>query len=210
MPLQNRVNPYGEICFSPHRGHLMGNRGCLHNPQQTIIKNYQLKRWLICVLHYHGVRRTVMSKGRYTELFFWDEATALSAGHRPCAECQRARYLQFKHFWQQANHLTGISTKDLDNFLHQERVSEQPIFMNIQQLPEGVFVGHESKPYLIFNKNLFEWSFNGYVSKKILSHTENFRLLTPPSIVKTIEAGFTPNIVFTTDTKPLKITADND
>ena len=31
MPLQNRVNPFGEITAQPWRGRLMGNRGCLHD-----------------------------------------------------------------------------------------------------------------------------------------------------------------------------------
>jgi hypothetical protein len=38
----------------------------------------------------------VMSEGRYTELFFLDEAVAFAAGHRPCAECRRERFNAFK------------------------------------------------------------------------------------------------------------------
>ena len=30
-----------------------------------------------------------MQPGRFTELFFLDEATAFAAGHRPCALCRQ-------------------------------------------------------------------------------------------------------------------------
>ena len=35
----------------------------------------------------------------YTELFFLDEAVALAAGHRPCAECRRDDYVRFQAAW---------------------------------------------------------------------------------------------------------------
>ena len=95
MPRQNRVTPAGDIIATPERGTFFGNRGVLHDDQGRIRRTWQLKRWLICVLEYKGRRRTVMTPGRYTELFFLDEATALAAGHRPCAECRRERYNAF-------------------------------------------------------------------------------------------------------------------
>ena len=90
MPLQNRVTPFGALIATESRGTLMGNRGCLHDEQQRIRRPFVGKRWIICVLEFRGRHRAVMSPGRYTELFFLDEATALAAGHRPCAECQRS------------------------------------------------------------------------------------------------------------------------
>ena len=99
MPLQNRVTPFGELIATPARGTLMGNRGCLHDAQQRIRRTFAVKRWIICVLEFKGRHRQVMAPGQYTELFFLDEATALAAGHRPCAECQRARYDLFRAHW---------------------------------------------------------------------------------------------------------------
>ena len=114
MAFQNRVNPFGDIVTTKSRGNLMGNRGCLHNAHQTIIKNHQLKRWIICVLEFKNRRRDIMAPGRYTELFFWDEATALASGHRPCAECQRQKFNHFKQCWMLANGHTKISTPDME------------------------------------------------------------------------------------------------
>ena len=87
MPRQNRVNPFGELIATPARGTLMGNRGCLHDDRDHPVRRYQGWRWIICVLDFKGRTRAPMPPGHYTSLFFLDEATALAAGHRPCAEC---------------------------------------------------------------------------------------------------------------------------
>ena len=115
MPRQNRVTPFGELIATESRGTLMGNRGCLHDDQQRIRRAFACKRWIICVLEFRGRRRAVMTPGRYTELFFLDEATALAAGHRPCAECQHARYLLFRETWAAANpDLSGGASPSAD------------------------------------------------------------------------------------------------
>lgn len=89
MPRQNRVNPFGEIIATPERGTFMGNRGVLHDEEGRVRRKWKVKRWIVCVLEFRGRKRKVMTPRRYTELFFLDEATALAAGHRPCAECRR-------------------------------------------------------------------------------------------------------------------------
>jgi len=196
MPLQNRVNPYGEICFSEFRGNLMGNRGCLHNAQQQIVRPYQLKRWIICVLSFKQRKRPLMRNGLYTELFFWDEASALASGHRPCAECQRERNQEFKKMWQEANSELNAGLSDIDNFLHEERQNANKPYFRINELPGGVFVEYSEKPFLVFENKLFEWTFNGYLSAIDPPQNMTFKALTPVSIIKTIQYGFRPNMVF--------------
>src|SRR5262245_4164150 len=102
MPLQNRVTPYGELIATPARGLLMGNRGRLHDGERRIVRYADGRRWIACLTSFRGRRRDVMSPGRYTELFFLDEAVALAAGHRPCAECRRADYERFREAWRRA------------------------------------------------------------------------------------------------------------
>src|SRR6476646_261897 len=103
MPKQNRVTPAGEIIATPERGTVMGNRGRLHDAGVKILRPFALKRWLICKLEFKERHRPVMAPNQYTELFFLDEATALAAGHRPCAECNRPGYNLFRELWTQAN-----------------------------------------------------------------------------------------------------------
>jgi hypothetical protein len=71
-PLQNRVDPFGEIHAVPTRGTLMGNRGgCLHDPRRQLGRHRWVSRhWIACELAFNGRHRTVMTPGRYTELFF--------------------------------------------------------------------------------------------------------------------------------------------
>ncbi len=57
MPHQNRVDPFGAIVASPERGTLMGNRGCLHDEGERPLRQYQVRRWLICVLDFKGRTR---------------------------------------------------------------------------------------------------------------------------------------------------------
>src|SRR6185437_3653977 len=96
MPLRNRVTPLGELIATSERGLVYGNRGCLHDEQREIRRFYATRRWIACRLCFLGRRRSpLMAPGRFTELFFLDEATALAAGHRPCALCRRDDYNRF-------------------------------------------------------------------------------------------------------------------
>jgi hypothetical protein len=106
MPLQNRVTPSGEIVADPSRGLMMGNRGCLHGQCRRLgASRWRSKLWICCLLDFKGVQRDPMPPGRWTALFFLDEATALAAGHRPCGYCRRGDYLDFAEAWRTARHL---------------------------------------------------------------------------------------------------------
>ena len=148
MGRQNRVTPFGEIVATPERGTFMGNRGVLHDGEGRILRAWQLKRWIVCVLEFRGRKRRVMTPGRYTELFFLDEATALAVGHRPCAECRHARFLDFCNAWRTAHPDGGRSgrptAQEIDDRLHAERVapdrSKRTFEAALDELPDGVFV----------------------------------------------------------------------
>ena len=93
MTLQNRVTPLGELIADPARGLVYGNRGCLHDAGGRIRRDFAVRRWIACRLEFRGWQRgPMLQPGRFTELFFLDEATALAAGHRPCALCRREDY----------------------------------------------------------------------------------------------------------------------
>lgn len=123
MPLQNRVDPFGNLIRTAVRGTMMGNRGgVLHNANREIVRGYKSKRWITCVLEFRGRHRVVMSANRYKELFFLDEAVAFAAGHRPCAECRRERYNAFKDAWQLAHLLDEPPfADDMDLEMHPAR-----------------------------------------------------------------------------------------
>ena len=201
MTRQNRVTPFGKIVAVPERGTFMGNRGVLHDEEGRIRRAWQLKRWIVCVLEFRGREREVMTPGRYTELFFLDEATALAAGHRPCAECRHARFLDFCTAWGQAHPDGGTPAQEIDDRLHAERVapdrSKRTIEAAVDELPDGVFVavptwGEEA--YLVRGDELLAWSHGGYRERRRRPNGEKVRVLTPPSTVESIRAGYAPEV----------------
>jgi len=201
MPRQNRVNPFGEIIATPERGTFMGNRGVLHDDEGRIRRKWQGKRWLVCVLDFRDRKRMVMTPSRYTELFFLDEATALAAGHRPCAECRRDRFNAFRYAWKLEKHSHPPTAAEIDNRLHSERLApdkkKKVHLANLADLPSGVFVkmadGGENA-YLVWNDNLLLWTAGGYSAQKKRPHDARVVVLTPKSTVETIRAGYVPEI----------------
>ena len=199
-PRQNRVDPWGELFADRSRGSLMGNRGLLHDDQGRIKKNHQLERWIICLLEFKGWRREVMKPGHYTELFFWDEATALAAGHRPCAECQRARYELFRDAWMAGQETTSrVLAPELDAVLHSERIANDGSKVTFQaypgDLPNGTMVARDSEPdgpraYLVHGGRLWRWTSNGYEEPSEPLGSEAVAVLTPRSTVAALENGF--------------------
>jgi hypothetical protein len=205
MPRQNRVTPFGDILVTPERGTFMGNRGVLHDAGGRIRRAWQVKRWIVCVLEFRGRRRQVMAPSRYTELFFLDEATALAAGHRPCAECRHARFLDFCNAWRTAHPRRGAlprpAADEIDGRLHAERLapdrSKRTFVAALDGLPDGVFVtvaAWGQRAYLVRGGHLLAWSPGGYGERRRRPRGEEVRVLTPPSTVKAIRAGYVPEM----------------
>jgi hypothetical protein len=201
MPLQNRVTPYGEIIADPARGTVMGNRGCLHDRGDRILRPYQVRRWIICRLDFKGRHRPPMPPGRWTALFFLDEATALAAGHRPCHECNRAKARAFVACWLAANPPPeGERGVDhIDRQLHHERLSEAPRLRDrhkrtyqaaLDALPDGAFIVLGDAPHLVLGDRLLRWSPQGYDAPVARPAGLVVTVLTPPSTVRALSHGY--------------------
>ncbi len=196
MPRQNRVTPFSTLIITPERGTLMGNRGCLHDERGHIRRQFLGKRWIICLLEFKGRKRMVMRPGHYPELFFLDEATALAAGHRPCAECQRERFNLFRETWAKANPDLSMASRPsadaLDAVLHQERLgTNHEICSSIEGLPDGVLVtDDEQAAYLVLKNRWLRWSPAGYEDAALQALRYPARILTPISTVRTLAAGY--------------------
>jgi hypothetical protein len=202
---QNRVTPFGQIVAIPERGTFMGNRGVLHNAAGNIRRAWNVKRWLVCMLEFRGRKRAVMTPNSYTELFFLDEATALAAGHRPCAECRHARFLDFCNAWKRVHPEDGGSKRptadEIDNRLHAERVAPDRLKRSytgsLDELPDGVFVviaAWGEQAYLVWGAHLLAWSPGGYRERRPRPKTAEVLILTPPSTVGAIRAGYCPEM----------------
>jgi len=196
MPLQNRVTPLGVIVADPHRGLFTGNRGIIHDPAtKTLLrKRWSNPAWLICVCEFRGRRREVMGGRSWTELFFLDEATAFAAGHRPCFYCRRDDANRFRACWEKGNGVSDLLAKDMDAVLHRERFASgrklHPLPLPIAKLPDGAMVQAGGESYLIAKGNPLRWSFAGYL--KTDAPIPDAMLITPPSTLRALAAGFQP------------------
>jgi hypothetical protein len=196
MPLQNRVTPFGDLIATPARGLLMGNRGRLHDRDRRIVRYAEGRRWIACLTRFRGRRRQVMSAGAYTELFFLDEAVALAAGHRPCAECRRADYERFRRAWVDA--VGGAaSADDMDRRLHADRLAGPRTRRThreaLDRLPGGAYAEIGGTPWLVHGGALHAWSASGYTARRPLG-TDVVTVITPRCIVDTLRAGYRPAV----------------
>lgn len=197
--LQNRVDPQGNIIQTSARGAWMGNRGQLHDNGKIIKRPFKLLAWITCVLQFKNRHREVMAPGLYTELFFLDEATAFSAGHRPCFECRREDANRFKAAWLKGNPAYQFNTKTpiskIDEIIHLERIDKKGEKVThkaaVKDLPEGVFIEYKQEPYLIAGGRCYHWTPSGYEKSQNLPGGK-VDVLTPASIVNAIKAGYQP------------------
>lgn len=199
MPLQNRVTPEGEIIATAARGSLMGNRGgAIHRSDRTLTsRRWVSKRWIACRLEFKGRHREVMTPGRYTELFFLDEATALAAGHRPCFECRRVDAKRFAALWAEMAGLARVPRADeIDEMLHAQRLgasrSKTVHAAAFASLPTGAFVRLPSGPHLVRSGEVVPWRVDGYrpALARRPARNDTFDVLTPAMIVSVLAAGY--------------------
>lgn len=173
---------------------MMGNRGILHDDDRRVVRDFAAKRWIACVLEFRGRHREVMTPHRYTELFFLDEATALSAGHRPCAECRNADYKRFRGLWEAC--FGGPADADaMDDRLHGERIAagtKRTYRDDLANLPDGAYVVLDGKAWLVLGTQLHQWSDSGYIARQPRPVHREVDVLTPPSIVAIIAADYRP------------------
>ncbi|WP_439615860.1 hypothetical protein [Shinella sp.] len=197
MPLQNRVTPFGEIVALPQRGLFTGNRGIIHDPatKTLLTKRWSSKAWLICVCEYKGRRRAVMGGRSWTELFFLDEAIALAAGHRPCFFCRREAAEGFRASWAAARGEAPPLAGVMDAVLHAERVARRrkrvhPIAGPLAALPDGAVVARGTEAFTLRGGLAYRWTVEGYAAPQHLASADG--LLTPPSTVGALSAGYKP------------------
>jgi hypothetical protein len=201
MPLQNRVTPIGDIIAAAARGTLMGNRGILHDASRRLgAARWRHRSWICCRLSFKDRRREVMAPGRYTELFFLDEATALSAGHRPCCECRRNDFRAFQAAWRRAADTPDASADAIDRVLHRARVDpgtrcqirfEAPL----DDLPDGAFVllpGGTPSPLLVLGEHLLPWRPAAYGAPRLRPSGARCLVLTPRPTLAVLGAGYAP------------------
>ena len=166
-----------------------------------IVRPFSGHRWIACLLEFKGRRRVVMSPGRYTELFFLDEAVALAAGHRPCAECRRERFNAFRNAWERRDEPgkeNPLRAPEMDAELQLSRIDKQrrkvTYRASLNLLPDGCFIGIDNSSYLVWGDTLLLWSPEGYKKKECRPTGLAVAVLTPEPIVRCIRQGYRPDV----------------
>ncbi len=147
----------------------MGNRGIIHDPatRTLLTRRWTNKAWIICRCDFRGVRRKVMSRRSWTELFFLDEATALSAGHRPCYYCRREAALAFADAWARAHRGARPGAAQIDAKLHEQRLQNgvqriHPLRGSPDELPDGAMIVLSGDAYVMVKGRAHRWRECGY------------------------------------------------
>jgi hypothetical protein len=199
-PHRNRITPSGEIVAIELRGAWTGNRGILHRDGRNgveIVRPHAGIAWIICLLEWRGRRIPQWAPGHYTPLFFHDEAVALAAGHRPCAECRRPAFRAFLDALATgcADGPPPSHAPDLDRVLDRQRryprtsrrrEHERPW----RDLPDGTFVVHRDAPAVVVGDALVGWTTRGYGPVHRRPGAGRSRVLTPPATVGALAAGY--------------------
>jgi hypothetical protein len=203
VPLQNRVTPEGDIVADPARGTCIGNRGILHDANGRLgAARWRHPHWICCRLAFKGRQREIMAPGRYTELFFLDEATALAAGHRPCRECRREDFLRFQAAWRRTLPDADACAPSIDRRLHHARVDPRTrrqirYAAPLDGLPDGTFVllpDDPSTALLVVGDRLLPWRASGYAPPRPRPSATQALVLTPRPTVAVLRAGYAASV----------------
>ena len=198
-PRRNRVTPLGDIVAIPLRGAWTGNRGCLHRGTD-VVRFHGGSLWITCALRFKDWRLPQWAPGRFTVLFFHDEAVALAAGHRPCALCRRADYNAYRDAWVASEGGgTRPSAAEMDRRLHGERIvrgthRRRLHGMSWRDLPDGAFVLLDDAPALVLGDALVPWTVGGYGAAAPQPRSGSATVITPPASVGALRSGYRPQI----------------
>jgi hypothetical protein len=193
-PFRNRVTPLGDLEAIPLRGAWTGNRGILHVGHE-IVRFHASDLWITCALEFRGRWREQWQPGRYTYLFFHDEAVSFAAGHRPCAECRRAAYNDYRDAWARGLGVDRPNATQLNRQLHSERIVRGTHRRRLHDvawtaLPDGAFVLADGGPALVLGEELVEWSTTGYGAHCPRPAAGIASVITPPSTLAVLRAGY--------------------
>lgn len=200
MTYSNRVDPSGHFHAVPAKGALMGNRGILHDDTRKILRTHAHQNWVACALSFNDRRRQIMAPGKYTELFFLDEATAFAAGHRPCATCRRDRYLAFTQAWRDVHGVPDARRslpQTIDRSLHAARIDRQRHKVthksSVDSLPNGALFSDGEDMVLVYQRQHLLWNFEGYQVRDRITQRD-VTVLTPQPIIEVFRSGYTPHV----------------
>lgn len=196
MPLQNRVDPFSRLHAVPQRGLFTGNRGIIHDAETKTLKHqrWATESWVICTLAPlpgRQARRELMGRGRWTELFFLDDAVGLAAGHRPCHACRREAARAFRDALglERVSALNTMINSEMKRYLRARSPEARPT-CDPRGLPDGAFFAVGDEAFLKWRGAAYPFAFDGYGEPRRLP--DQALRLTPEASCQALAGGFQP------------------
>lgn len=207
MPRRNRVDPFGDLHAVPERGLFTGNRGCLVDDHERVVRHHRGDLWITCVTEFRGRRVGLARPNRWTPLFFLDDAVALAAGHRPCGECRVADYRAYRDAVSAGVGAAATDGRlragDLDGRLRRERLRRGRGLERAADritwtapaadLPDASVVVIAGVAHLLVGGAARPFSFAGWGPPVPIPGGE-LTVLTPPTSVLALRHGFRPTL----------------
>lgn len=223
MPRRNRVDPWGDLVADPARGLFTGNRGCVVDDAENVVRHHGTNLlWITCRLTFRDWRVGLARPGRWTPLFFLDDAVALAAGHRPCSTCRREDYVSYRDAVTagvrgrgSVGGSTPLRAADLNRRLASERLrpgrgldraADRILWRAaLADLPDGTVVLDDTgRPCLWADGGLRAFAFDGWgpfrtggigeLGTEVSGRERVVDVLTPPTSVMALAHGFVPTL----------------
>ncbi len=204
MPRRNRVDPWGDLHAVSGRGLFTGNRGCLVDDHENVVRHHGSSLWIICLTKFRDWCWPLARPRRWTPVFFLDEAVALAAGHRPCGLCRRDAYRAYRDAVSTARGAAApLRAADLNRLLQAERLrrgrgierrDDRRVWsLPFRDLPAGaVIIGADGIPRLVQQDRLLRFTFDGWTAPQRRPLTGHATVLTPPTSVAALREGYVP------------------
>jgi uncharacterized protein YciI len=193
-PARNRVTPTGDIVSIELRGAWTGNRGILHDGRR-IVRFHASDLWITCALSFRDRWSPQWRPHHFTWLYFHDEAVSFAAGHRPCGECRRASYRDYRDRWADSFGIPAPSAREMNRRLHGERIVRGTHRRRVHELPwpglpDGTFVHLDAAPAVVLGAHLTQWTPEGYGTRVRRPAAGTAQVITPPATVAVLRAGY--------------------
>ena len=198
------MDPWGDLHAVAARGLFTGNRGCVVDDHERVVRHHGSSLWITCVTEFRGWRWPLARPRRWTPLFFLDDAVALAAGHRPCATCRRGAYSDYRDAVTRAVHAAApLLGSQLNQRLQAERhhrgrglvrAGDRILWSApFAELPDGtVVVAPDGSCRLVAASRLLRFSFDGWVDPTPRPTAGQATVLTPPTSVAALAHGYPP------------------
>jgi hypothetical protein len=171
-----------------------------------VVRHHRSSLWIACLTSYRDWRWPLADPGRWTPIFFLDDAVALAAGHRPCGLCRRDDHRSYRDAVTAAAELAQpLKAVDLDRRLTGERLrrgrgidrrGDRLLWSaDVDDLPDGtVVLDADVHPHVVVADRMLRFTFDGWDRPRPRPRNRTVQVLTPPTSVAALAHGFQPRL----------------